>query len=105
VLDAKREKDGQIVVLKVVPVDTPEIAIASYLCSNELKDDPKNHTIPLLDVLHDPSDPSHAIIVTPLLRRIDGPYPKSIRECVKFTDIWVVLSVCQYAENSAQTLG
>lgn len=91
-LDATRVSDGQTVWLKHVTKTTPEIEIGRYLASNDLSTDPTNHCVPLLDVLQDPRDTEHVILVFPLLRRIDSPLFGSIRECVDFVN--QTLEVC-----------
>lgn len=83
-LDAVRVADGKTVVLKYVPRSTPEIEIGKYLASEELKNDPHNHAVPLLDVLEDENDPENAILVFPLLRRLDSPPVRSVREALDF---------------------
>ncbi|KAG8903695.1 hypothetical protein FRC01_009033 [Tulasnella sp. 417] len=80
-LDAQRLSDGRTVMLKIAPKDSPEIPIGQYLSSTELQQDPRNHSLPLLEVLHDPSDAHKVILVLPLVRRVDEPPPASIREC------------------------
>ncbi|KAG8896484.1 hypothetical protein FRB99_008868 [Tulasnella sp. 403] len=85
VLDAVRESDRRTVTLKYASKDTPEIEIGQYLMSSDdIKNDPQNHCIPLLDVLRDDSDPEHVILVFPLLRPLHEPPPVSVRECVDF---------------------
>lgn len=81
-LDAVRISDGRVVVLKYVPRSTPEIELGRHLASEELKSDPNNHAIPLLDVLEDEADPENAILVFPLLRRLDAPPVRSVREAL-----------------------
>ncbi|KAG8944773.1 hypothetical protein FRC03_001913 [Tulasnella sp. 419] len=84
ILDAQRVKDGKIVVLKYTKADSPEIEIGKFVSSSKLRDDPANHCMPLLDVLVDPTDPNHAILVLPLLRHIEIPMPVTVSECVDF---------------------
>ncbi|KIO20528.1 hypothetical protein M407DRAFT_29843 [Tulasnella calospora MUT 4182] len=80
-LDAKRLSDGKTVYLKHISKHSPEVEIGQYFYSPELRDDPRNHCLPLLDVLKQESDPDNVIIVIPWLRRIDSPDPASVREC------------------------
>lgn len=70
--------------LKHVEKTSPEIEIGQYFSSDQLRDDPRNHCLPVLDVLRDPTDPEHVLLVMPWLRRIDSPEPGSVRECVDF---------------------
>lgn len=72
--------------LKHINKSSPEVEIGQYLSSDALRDDPRNHCLPVLDVLEDPKDPEHVILVIPWLRRIDSPEPASVRECVDFVN-------------------
>ncbi|KAJ7635075.1 hypothetical protein FB45DRAFT_743415, partial [Roridomyces roridus] len=56
VLDAKRIKDGKKVVLKRVLTDGTEIGFFKFLHAR--RDDPRNRTIPLLDIVRMPDSPS-----------------------------------------------
>ncbi|KAG8921517.1 hypothetical protein FRC00_008539, partial [Tulasnella sp. 408] len=69
-----------------VPKSSSEIEIGRYLSTEELQNNPRNHALPLLDVLEDPSDPDYAILVLPLVRRIDVPEPASVRESVDLVE-------------------
>ncbi|KAG8922679.1 hypothetical protein FRC01_013735, partial [Tulasnella sp. 417] len=81
-LDAERLIDGQIVFLKPVLKTSPEIEIGCLLTSEDIRKDPQNHAIPLLDVIDDPVVPNTVILVLPLLRAIDSPPPSSVGECI-----------------------
>lgn len=70
--------------LKVAPRDTPEIKLGRYLGSDGLREDSKNHSIPLLDVLENEDEPDIVILVLPVLRRLDAPEFASVREVVDF---------------------
>ena len=72
--------------LKLVPTSSPEVDIGEYLRSEALGRDPRNHAAPILEMLKDPFEPDHTILVTPLLRRVDQPNPASVRECVDFVE-------------------
>ncbi|KAJ7074496.1 kinase-like domain-containing protein [Mycena amicta] len=72
VLDAVRISDGQKVVLKRLNSPSRELAIHQYLDSPPLRSDPRNHTIPVLDVLPLPDTP-FSILVTPYCREFDYP--------------------------------
>ncbi|KAJ7151667.1 kinase-like domain-containing protein [Mycena filopes] len=73
VLDAIRISDGSKVVLKRVRTCMPEIGIALYLNSPELRRDPCNRTFRLLDVIPLPDDDSFAILVMPFLQEFSRP--------------------------------
>ncbi|KAG8947766.1 hypothetical protein FRC00_008940, partial [Tulasnella sp. 408] len=83
-MDAQRLSDGKTVCLKHTNKDSPEVEIGQYLSSEELRHDPRNHCLPILEVLRNEDDPEHVILVMPWLRRIDSPQPASVRECVDF---------------------
>lgn len=83
-LDATRVADGQVVWLKHVSKSTPELEIGRLLISDACRNDPRNHTTPLLDVLATEDDPTNVILVFPLLRRISDPSPASVRESIDF---------------------
>lgn len=81
-MDAQRLSDGQTVFLKHTSKSSPEVEIGQYFSSHELRNDPRNHCLPILEVLRQESDPDNVIIVIPWLRRIDSPDPASVRECI-----------------------
>lgn len=85
-MDARRISDGRIVFLKSAPKNTPEVEIGRLLSSDSLKADPRNHSLPLLDVVEDDTGPDEVILVLPLVRRLDDPVFVSIREMVDFVD-------------------
>lgn len=72
--------------LKAVHKKSPEIEIGKYLSSPELSDDPRNHSIPFLDVLVDCVDSAYVIIVMPVLRGVMLPLPASVGECLDFVE-------------------
>lgn len=72
--------------LKLVSRESPEIEIGMYLSSAEVIKDPRNHSVPFLDVLDDSVDTKQVIIVMPMLRGINLPLPASVGECVDFVD-------------------
>ncbi|KAI0363835.1 hypothetical protein BV20DRAFT_1039723 [Pilatotrama ljubarskyi] len=84
-MDARRISDGKLVQLKRVPNDSHELEIATFLSSSRLREDPRNHSVPLLDSLQDPEDPGYTYMVMPYLRYIDNPpfdTIQSIIDCV-----------------------
>lgn len=62
------------------------------LASPTLKDDPRNHCIPFLDILEDPVFLTGVILVLLLLRKIDHPAPAIIQEFVPLIDQTLELS-------------
>lgn len=73
VIDATWMSDGTLVYLKRTPSDSQELQIASYLSSQALRLDPRNHCVPLLDILQDPLNPDTAFMVIPFLRYKTSP--------------------------------
>lgn len=56
--------------IKKVARDSQEVRIATYLSSEALQKDPRNHTVPVFDILDDPDDPTLSFMVMVYLRRI-----------------------------------
>jgi hypothetical protein len=72
VLDATRVTDGVKVVLKRVHSDGDEVQIALHLSSVEMSSDPRNRTVPILDVITLPDD-KYVLLVMPYLRIFNTP--------------------------------
>ncbi|KAH9478399.1 hypothetical protein JR316_0008853 [Psilocybe cubensis] len=69
-IDAVRAHDGKRVVIKRVIVEDDNIGILKYLNQPEMLKDPRNNTVPLLDVISVPKPPGSketALIVMPIL--------------------------------------
>lgn len=84
--DATRISDNKPVYLKYVAKPSAEINIGNLFKDESLAKDPRNHSVPLLEVLEDPSDPMHAILVLPLLRRLDEPRPATVWDAMDLVD-------------------
>ncbi|KAG6819244.1 hypothetical protein H0H93_013853 [Arthromyces matolae] len=67
VLDAIRVSDEFKVVMKRVDTQDEEIHALHYLYSPQLACDPRNNTVPLIDVIPLPNNPTKALIVMPQL--------------------------------------
>ena len=61
-----------------------EIEIGQYFPQEPLLSHPKNHCIPVLDVLDIPNTDNEAILVMPLFREYDNPRLKSVGEAVEY---------------------
>ena len=72
-MDAIRIEDGFKVVLKRVPAASDEIRIALHLSSDRMRSDTRNHTVPILDVIHLPDDKANVLLVMPYLRTFHTP--------------------------------
>ncbi|TFY55842.1 hypothetical protein EVG20_g9168 [Dentipellis fragilis] len=69
-IDAFRVSDGRHVCLKCIPCraeDSMEVIITEFLSQGERRKDPRNHSIPLLDVIR---APDHCFIVFPFCRSL-----------------------------------
>lgn len=66
-MDALRTADNRQVVLKKVKASSEELQIAKFLSSETLSSDPRNHTVPILDIIYDSNDKDVAFIVMPIL--------------------------------------
>jgi len=73
ILDAIRVNDGVKVVLKRVPAPSDELSIASYLSSAKMRSDPRNHTVPIIDIVNLLDDRANVLLVMPYLRIFDTP--------------------------------
>jgi len=82
IMDA--EIDGEQVMLKWVSKKTHphEVEIGCLFSTPALGKNPKNHCIPILDVLQDPQDDDKQIIVMPRLIRFDEPIFDTVGEVI-----------------------
>ncbi|KAL7282053.1 hypothetical protein ACG7TL_003520 [Trametes sanguinea] len=86
VMDATRVSDEALVYMKSIRTDSEELRILSYLSSDELRHDPRNHCVPLLDVFQDSTDAERSIIVMPFMRYIDNPPFESVDDVLEMLD-------------------
>lgn len=61
-----------------------EKEISLYFSAEPFASHPRNHCVPIYDVLDIPEDEEHFILVLPFLREYDDPRIKSIGEAVEF---------------------
>ncbi|KAI0637719.1 hypothetical protein C8Q77DRAFT_1087476 [Trametes polyzona] len=76
VIDAIRTTHGKtesLVYIKKVRQGSSESSITDYLNSDELRNDPRNCTVPVVDRFPDPIDSDACLLVMPFLRYIDSP--------------------------------
>ncbi|KAM5532635.1 hypothetical protein V8D89_013679 [Ganoderma adspersum] len=78
-IDATRLSDGKLVLLKRVAADSMEVKIASYFSSQGIREDPRNHCIPVLDVIPDKDNSNKCYLVMPFLRYVDRPPFESVQ--------------------------
>ncbi|KAF8506378.1 kinase-like domain-containing protein [Gautieria morchelliformis] len=86
IMDATRMSDGDTVTLKriVKYENSDEVGIAKFFSSEPLASDPKNHCVPLLDVLEVPEYEGMALLVMPILRPFNRPKIWTFGEAVEF---------------------
>ena len=100
-VDATRISDGKLVYIKEVKTGDQESRIASMLAA---LNDPKNHSVPILDTFVDFADDSTSYIVMPFLRLPINPPFETVGEVADFVDqileVWcnflgqVLLKLC-----------
>ncbi|KAG6847562.1 hypothetical protein H0H93_007367 [Arthromyces matolae] len=87
VIDATRT-DGSVVIIKDIKLDSgfvpQDIPVGRYFSSSDLAANPRNHCVPILDVL-DPSPGSdRAFLVMPWLFSITNPSFETVGEVIDF---------------------
>ncbi|KAJ7160169.1 hypothetical protein C8R46DRAFT_1107210 [Mycena filopes] len=77
IMDAERISDGQKVMLKCVSnkAHPDEVKIAQLFSSPPHAGNPRNHCVPILDVLQDPDDDDKRVLVMPFLLPFHRPGP------------------------------
>ncbi|KAI0824561.1 kinase-like protein [Trametes gibbosa] len=83
VIDARRQKDNELVAIKRFRTDSQEQHIIQFLSTLE---DEKKHAVPVYAILPDPFDPQLALMVMPFLRPCDEPDFSTIGDAVEFID-------------------
>ncbi|KAG5715483.1 hypothetical protein E4T56_gene12734, partial [Termitomyces sp. T112] len=85
VLDATRA-DGSLVVLKRVDTERyeNEISILNHLSSEPFTSDPRNHCVPILEIINPPEGSHIAFVVMPYLFKVDFPPFETIGEAIGF---------------------
>ncbi|KIP07949.1 hypothetical protein PHLGIDRAFT_127369 [Phlebiopsis gigantea 11061_1 CR5-6] len=86
VIDAVRIRDGALVSIKRARTGSEDITLAQHLYSSSLKDDPRNHCVPVLDTIVDEEEPDTTYLVMPFLRLMDSPPFETVDEVVDFID-------------------
>ena len=84
-MDATRRRDGKHVMLKKVYSDEGphELMITQLFSSRGLARDPRNHCVPLLDIIEIPQN-GQKLMVLPLLRPFNDPHIQTVGEFVAF---------------------
>ncbi|KAI0045022.1 hypothetical protein FA95DRAFT_1496145 [Auriscalpium vulgare] len=86
VTDATRIADGKLVCIKKISTGNKESNTALLLRSKQRREDPRNHSVPILDVLEDPDDSAVSYMVMPFFHPMDDPPFESVDEIVDFVD-------------------
>ena len=105
-MDATRRRDGKHVMLKKIYPDegAHELVITQLFSSRELVRDPRNHCVPLLDIVEIPQN-GQKLMVMPLLRPFNDPHFQTFGEFVAFfTQICEVRSLHTHRHESILTL-
>ena len=98
-MDATRISTGEMVAMKRVSKSKHpyEKEIGEYFSTGPIAADPRNHCIPIYDVLEVPDRPNEDILVMPLLRRCNDPPFKTVGEVVDF--VTQIFEVCPFSYN------
>ncbi|KAI0828178.1 kinase-like protein [Trametes gibbosa] len=83
VIDARRQKDNELVAIKRIRRDSQEQQIIQFLATLT---DETNHTVPVCAVLPDPFDHQISLMVMPFLRPCYNPEFTTIGDAVEFID-------------------
>jgi hypothetical protein len=90
VLDAVRVKDERKVVIKRMATGSEEHKIIAHLSSGSQLSDPRNRTVPVLDIITHTRDSSISFVVMPFARRFSHPpfhcraeFAKAIRQYIE----------------------
>jgi hypothetical protein len=96
VVDATRIHDNYKVAIKLVKTSSDEIPIAQYLAEPRLSD-PRNRSVPILDIILLPETDLEALIVMPMLIRFHlipfrrvGEFVEAIHQ---YLQVWSALRV------------
>ena len=73
-------------VIKRISRQSEEASIAQRLSTKELRADPRNHCVPIIEVIEDPNDDSISYMVMPLLRNANLPPFQYMKEIMDFVD-------------------
>lgn len=91
-VDATRISDGTPVYIKRVKTGDNESSIAVHLDQESLRQNPRNHSIPVFDLFGDSEDPTISYMVMPFLSTADVPPFETVGEVVDFCE--QLLEVC-----------
>jgi len=96
--------EGRVVCIKQVSRDDNELLIARMLSANELRADPRNHCVPIIDVIDDPEDDTKSYVVMPFLRCANDPSFQYVKEIMDFVDQILEVRVNDWAKYEDLTV-
>ena len=86
-IDATRIADGAQVYIKQVKTNARELRLLRFLNRDSVREDPRNHCVPLLDAFQDDEDPSLSYMIMPFLHHImHEPLPKYAMDAMEIVD-------------------
>jgi hypothetical protein len=74
------------VLIKRIGRNDEESRIIQMLNTPELREDPRNHAVPIVEVFDDPDDDSVSYLAMPLLRNAGNPPFQYVKEIIDFVD-------------------
>jgi len=86
VTDATQVSSGKLVYVKKVTTGDLESTIATMMLADPLCTDPRNHSVPVLEIFQDDEDESISYMVMPFLRLVREPEFEDIEEIIHFVD-------------------
>lgn len=72
--------------IKAVGRGDEESRIARMLSTSDLREDPRNHSVPIIEIIDDPEDDRKSYMVMPLLRNAADPSFEYVKEIIDFVD-------------------
>lgn len=85
-MDATRISDKSLVYIKRVPTCSEELRIALLLSSEARLQDPRNHSVRILDYFEDELERGMSFMVMPFLHPINQPAFETVDNVVDFVD-------------------
>lgn len=85
-VDATRLSDSKLVYIKRVHTNDSESRIALYLSQDLFRQDPRNHSVPILDLFRDDEDDGIEYMVMPFLSLANEPGFGSVGEVVELCE-------------------
>ena len=105
-MDAVRLSDGEMICLKrITRSEHPdEVELAMMFSTEPLKSHPKNHCVPIFEVLEVPRFEDDCILVMPLLKPFHEPRFMTVGESVAFFEQLFEVRLLIYIASSSEYL-